>query len=101
MYLRISRFKLTPEGVPAVKEGYKKDVMGPAVTAKGNRFFCVMFSTEEERVGQQISAWDSKEDCDRWLKEIWPAGYKKYEWVFEEKPKVTFWEIQWPGMIQF
>ncbi|MFQ5875756.1 MAG: hypothetical protein ACE5JL_18415 [Dehalococcoidia bacterium] len=101
MYFRISRFKLKPEAVSFVRENFEKEVMGPAVASKGNRFFCVLLSTEEERVGSQISGWDSKEDCDRWLKEVWPIGYKQFEWVFEEKPQASFWELKWPGMIQF
>lgn len=101
MYVRVSRFKLKPEGVSAVRESYEESVKGPVTSAKGNRFFCVLLSTEEEGVGSQITGWDSKEDCDRYLKEIYPGLIGKMEWVFEEKPTATFWEMKWPGLIQF
>lgn len=100
MYVRISRFKLKPEGVIAVRDGYEKDVMTPVTSAKGNRFFCVLLSTEEERVGSQVTGWDSKEDWESFSAGGYEEAMKDWWWVFEERPKATFWEIKWPGKIQ-
>ena len=101
LYIRTSRFKFKPEGMAAVIKGYDEDVIAPVVNSKGNRFIFVLLSTEEERVGSQVTAWDSKEDCDRYLNGAYLKAVSKVEWVFEEKPVATFWEIKWPGLIQF
>ena len=76
-------------------------MIAPVVNSKGNRFIFVLLSTEEDRVGSQVSGWDSKEDCDRYLNGTYLKLISKVEWVFEEKPVATFWEIKWPGLIQF
>ena len=101
IYIRTSRFKLKPEGVPAVRAAYEEGVMAPAISAPGNRFFFVLLSADEERVGSQVSGWDSKAHCDGWLTDVWPIGYQEIRWVFEEQPTATFWELKWPLRIQF
>lgn len=101
IYVRTSRFKLKPEGVPAVRAAYDEGVMGPAISAPGNRFFFVLLSADEERVASQVSGWDSRAACDDWLTNVWPIGYQEIQWVFEEQPTATFWELNWPLRIQF
>ena len=97
MYVMIRHVLLKEEALSTVKDVYESEVMGPVINSEGNRLFCVVNSVEREREVRQITGWDSKEDCDRYLSQVLPAVYEKWEWVFERKPETSFWEIKWPG----
>ena len=101
IYVRASRFKLKPEGVAKVRDSYDENVIAPVVNFPGNQFIFVLHSTEHERVGSQVTGWDSKEACDRYLNTTFPPLIKKMEHVFEEAPTATFWNIKWPMMVKF
>lgn len=101
MYVLTRRAVIKEEAVSSVKEGYESDVKGPVVTSKGNRFFVVLNSVDREREVRQMTGWESKEDCDRYLNEVYPKIFEKWEWVFEEKPQASFWELKWPATVQF
>ena len=100
-YIRASRFKFKPEGVAVVRASYDDGVINPVFNHKGNKFIFVLHSTEEERRGSQVSGWESKEDCDRYLNEVYPGLVNGMRDVFEEMPTATFWELKWPGRVQF
>ena len=100
-YVRTSRFKFTPEGVKHVYNNFDEEVVQPVVTQPGCRFLFVFHSAEEERVGSQVSGWDSKEACDNYLNNVFPEVFGKVEHVFEEPPVATFWNIKFPVIANF
>ncbi len=101
VYVRTSRFKLKPEGVAHVRNNFDEEVIDPVVRQPGNRFIFVLHSAEEERVGSQVTGWDSKEDCDNYLNNVFPEVFGKVKHVFEEPPIATFWNIKWPVIANF
>ena len=102
MYVRASRFKLTHDGVKEVRDTYDENVIAPVVNSQGNKFIFVLHSTEHERVGSQVTGWETKEACDDYLTNTFPTLVnKKLAHVFEEAPTASFWDIKWPILIKF
>ena len=101
MYVRTSYFKLHEGQVETVSGHYEEEVMGPLVAAEGNRFVCVLISRDEERVGSQVTGWNSKEDWERFEKEVYPNNIKNFWHLFEVKPTATFWDLTFPGRVRY
>ena len=101
MYVRTSRFKLHEGQVETVAGHYREEVMAPLIAAPGNRFVCVLLSTEEDRVGSQVTGWDSKEDWERFEREVYPNNIKNFWHLFEVKPTATFWNLTFPGQVRY
>jgi len=99
MYVRTSRFKFKPGAVDKVAATYKTDVLEPVVAAAGNRFLCVLLSTEEDGVGSQVTGWSSKKDWERFYAGTYQESIKGHLDLFEIKPTATFWNLTFPGKI--
>ena len=100
MYVRISRFKFKPGAVEKVAATYKSNVLEPLIAAPGNRFVCVLLSTEENGVGSQVTGWSSKEDWERFYAGTYQEAIKGHWDLFEVKPTATFWSLTYPGRIR-
>ena len=100
MYVRTSRYRLTPEGLADLKSGIREQMMGPITAAPGNRLFAVMTSPDDEQNGLFVSAWESKEDCDHFESVVRPALYARWKGGFDGPFEVNYWETRWPGTIQ-
>ena len=100
MYVRTSRYRLTPEGLADLKAGIREQMMGPITAAPGNRLFAVMTSPDDEQNGLFVSAWDSKEDCDHFEREVRPALYARWKDGFDGPFEVRYWDVLWPGTLQ-
>ena len=100
MYVRTSRYRLTPEGLADLKSGIREQMMGPITAAPGNRLFAVMTSPDDEQNGLFVSAWESKEDCDHFESEVRPTLYARWKGGFDGPFEVNYWETRWPGTLQ-
>ena len=100
MYVRTSRYRLTPEGLADLKSGIREQMMGPITAAPGNRLFAVMTSPDDEQNGLFVSAWESKEDCDHFESEVRPTLYARWKDGFDGPFEVNYWETRWPGTLQ-